>query len=226
MSAPRLILKQPTGWFAAGREFAQAITLLSDGAFKLYVHACLMANRHTGRLSATVDELARAMTRAPTAVAMNLDELEERAVCRVVRNGGLQLVLEIRDRFWPYQRQLTAGCAPEPETEFVRKVRGLFLASACVQASFSAADEKIAAGLHRRGVSLEQITRAILLGCARKYVAMLNAGTRTPITSLQYFSDIVEEVSEPAIPESYWEPLRTKVARMEQQWQQANPTKP
>jgi len=52
MSAPRLILKQPTGWFAAGREFTQAITILSDGAFKLYVHACLMANRYNGRLSA------------------------------------------------------------------------------------------------------------------------------------------------------------------------------
>jgi hypothetical protein len=225
MSTPRLILKQPTGWFAAGREFAQAITLLSDGAFKLYVHACLMANRHTGRLSATVDELARAMTRAPTAVAMNLDELEERAVCRVIRNGGSQLVLEIRDRFWPYQKQQIPNRAPEPETEFVQKVRGLFLAPACVQASFSAADEKIAAGLHRRGVSLEQVTRAILLGCARKYVAMINAGVRTPITSLQYFSDIVEEVNESAIPESYWEPLRAKVARMEQQWQNAHPTR-
>jgi hypothetical protein len=32
---------------------------------------------------------------------------------------------------------------------------------------------------------------------------MLNAATRPPITSLQYFSDIIEEVSEPAIPESY-----------------------
>jgi hypothetical protein len=226
MSAPRLILKQPTGWFAAGREFAQALTLLSDGAFKLYVHACLMANRHTGRLSATVDELARAMTRAPTSVAMNLEELEARAVCRVIRNGGSQLVLEIRDRFWPYQRQLTPGCAPEPEAEFVRKVRGLFLAPACVQASFSAADEKLALDMYRRGVSMEQITRAILLGCARKYVAMLNAGTRTPITSLQYFSDIVEEVNESAIPESYWEPLRAKMARMEQQWQNAHPARP
>jgi hypothetical protein len=45
-----------------------------------------------------------------------------------------QLVLELRDRFWPNQRQRTPGCAPEPEAEFVRKVRGLFLASACVQA--------------------------------------------------------------------------------------------
>jgi hypothetical protein len=226
MSAPRLILKQPSGWFAAGREFAQALTLLSDGAFRLYVHACLMANRHTGRLDATVDELARAMTRAPTAVAVNLDELEARAVCCVSRSGGSQLVLEIRDRFWPYQKQQPPGRAPEAEAEFVQKVRGLFLAPACVQAIFSAADEKIAAGLHRRSVSLEQITRAILLGCARKYVAMINAGVRTPITSLQYFSDIVEEVSESTIPESYWEPLRAKVARMEQQWQQARPATP
>jgi hypothetical protein len=226
MSAPRLILKQPTGWFAAGREFAQAIPLLSDGAFKLYVHACLRANRHTGRLDATVDELARAMTRAPTAVALNLDELEEHAVCRVTRNGGSQLVLEIRDCFWPYLKQQTPGCAPEPEAEFVQKVRGLFLAPACVQASFSAADEKLALGMYRRGVSMEQITRAIMLGCARKYVAMLNAGTRTPITSLQYFADIVEEVRESAIPESYWEPLRSKMARMEQQWQKGSQARP
>jgi hypothetical protein len=226
MSAPRLVLKQPTGWFAAGREFAQAITILSDGAFKLYVYACMRAGRQTGCLRATLDELARAMTRAPTTVTMNLDELEERAVCRVTRNGGPQLVLEIRDSFWPYLKQQTPGCAPEPEAEFVRKVRGLFLAPACVQASFSAADEKLALGMYRRGVSMEQITRAILLGCARKYVAMINAGVRTPITSLQYFADIVEEVNESTIPESYWEPLRAKVARMEQQWQQAHPARP
>jgi len=225
MSAPRLILKQPTGWFAAGREFAQAIPLLSDGAFTLYVHACLMANRHTGRLSATVDELARAMTRAPTAIAMNMKELEERAVCCVVRDEGSMFMLEISDRFWPYQRHQPPGRSG-PEAEFVQKVRGLFLAPACVQASFSAADEKLALGMYRRGVSMEQITRAILLGCARKYVAMLNAGTRTPITSLQYFADIVEEVKESAIPESYWEPLRSKMAQMEQQWQKGSQARP
>jgi hypothetical protein len=225
MSAPRLTLKQPTGWFAAGREFAQAIPLLSDGAFKLYVHACLMANRHTGRLSATVDELALAMTREPTAVAMNMKELEERAVCCVVRDEGSMFMLEISDRFWPYQRhQLPSRSGPE--AEFVQKVRGLFLAPACVQASFSAADEKLALGMYRRGVSMEQVTRAILLGCARKYVTMLNAGTRTPIASLQYFADIVEEVKESAIPESYWEPLRTKVTRMEQQWHKGNQARP
>ena len=157
---------------------------------------------------------------------MNVDELEERAVCCIRRDQSPQLMLEIRDRFWPYQRQPTPERTLGPETEFIERVRGLFLAPACVQASFSAADEKIAAGLHRRGVSLEQVTRAILLGCARKYVAMLNSGTRIPITSLQYFADLVEEVIESAIPESYWEPLRWKMERMEQQWQNVLPARP
>ena len=53
MSTPRFILKQPAGGFAAVREFAQAIPLVSDGAFRLYVYACLRAGRHTGCLRAT-----------------------------------------------------------------------------------------------------------------------------------------------------------------------------
>jgi hypothetical protein len=52
---------------------------------------------------------------------------------------------------------------------------------------------------------------------------MLNAELRAPITSLQYFSDVIEEVAGSAIPESYWEPLRAKLARMEQQWKHSHP---
>jgi hypothetical protein len=55
---------------------------------------------------------------------------------------------------------------------------------------------------------------------------MLNAGSRTPITSLQYFADVVDEVRESDIPESYWEPLRAKITRMEKQRLQAHTTKP
>jgi hypothetical protein len=97
-----------------------------------------------------------------TAVTLHLDELETCVVCRVVKNGGSQLVLEIRDSFWLYLKQQTPGSASEPETEFVQKVRGLFLTPACVQASFSDADEKLALGLYRRGFSMEQIKRAIM----------------------------------------------------------------
>lgn len=226
MSVPRLILKQPTGWFAAGREFAHAMMLVSDAAFKLYVHVCLSANRHTGCLVTSRIELARAVKQSPEKVATSLTELEDCGVCAVAGKGNANLALEISDRFWPYQKQPIPGCTRGAETEFVGKVRALFLAPACVQASFSAADEKIAIQLHRRGVQLEQMARAILLGSARKYVSMLNAGVRSPITSLQYFADVIDEVIRSPIPESYWEPLRAKVTRMEQQWLKAHAANP
>jgi hypothetical protein len=226
MSVPRLILKQPTGWFAAGREFAQAMMLVSDAAFKLYVHVCLSANRHTGCLVTSRIELARAVKQSPESVATSLAELEDCGVCAVAGNGNPNLALEISDRFWPYQKQPNPGCTRGAETEFIGKVRALFLTPACVQASFSAADEKIAIQLHRRGVPLEQMARAILLGSAHKYVSIMNAGVRSPITSLQYFADVIDEVIHSSIPESYWEPLRAKVARMERQWLQAHATKP
>lgn len=157
---------------------------------------------------------------------MEMTELEDRFVCRVTRDPDSHPMLEISDPFWPYQRRQSPDRALAPEVEFVENVRGLFMAPACVQASFSAADVKIAVNLHRRGDSMEQITRAILLGCARKYVTMINSGVRTPITSLQYFSDIIEEVTESAIPESYWEPLRSKVERIKQQWKKAHQARP
>jgi hypothetical protein len=92
-----------------------------------------------------------------------------------------------------------------------------------VQASFSVADEKIAANLYRRGVSAEQVRRAVLLGCARKYVAMINGQIRLPVTSLHYFVGLIDEVTtSTTIPDSYWEALKRKVHRMEASWLRAN----
>ena len=68
MSVDRLILKQPTGWFAAGREVAQALEMLSDGAFKLYMHLCLEADRHTGRVGIKPAELMRILRKDAAAI--------------------------------------------------------------------------------------------------------------------------------------------------------------
>jgi hypothetical protein len=50
--------------------------------------------------------------------------------------------------------------------------------------SFTAADEKLARSLFRRGVSLIHVERAILLGAVRKYAAVHENGHRTSISSL------------------------------------------
>jgi hypothetical protein len=218
MSAPRLTLKQPTGWFAAGREVAQAMTLLSDGAFKLYLHLCLQAERHTGRVVLNAAEWAQALGKDPAWIEACLDELYRNHICE---GGGGSV--EIRDRFWPYEKQ-AGGAAAAPEAEFVRHVRAAFLKPACVRSVFTAADEKLALKLYRREVPPEQVRRAIWLGCARKYVVMLNSQTRQPITSLAYFAPLVEEVSQPHIPASYWEHIRRKMEEIEKRWlQTVNP---
>src|ERR1700747_1550170 len=100
MNAPRLILKQPTGWFAAGREVAQALALLSNGAFKLYLHLCLQADRHTARGVLNLAEWPRVLRKDPATIEASLGELQLHQVCE--RRGDR---VEICDRFWPYQKQ-------------------------------------------------------------------------------------------------------------------------
>jgi len=88
MNSTPLRLKQSHGWFAAGREVAQALALLSDGAFKVYVYVCLSANRHTARLQISVPILERALQRDHQMLAQQLAELKDRAVCDVVLDAA------------------------------------------------------------------------------------------------------------------------------------------
>jgi hypothetical protein len=212
MSTGRLTLKQPTGWFAAGREVAQALAVLSDGAFKLYIHLCLQADRHTARARIELSGLARVLRKTPDLIEADLGELDRAGVCE--RGGG---GIEIRDPFWPYHKQ-TKSVASNPQAEFVRQAQEAFLKRACVRSTFTAADEKLALNLCRRGVSLEQLRRAIWLGCARKYIAMLNGQTRLPITSLAYFATLIDEVSQPDSSASYWEYVRGRMEEWEKRW--------
>lgn len=212
MSAARLTLKQPTGWFAAGREVAQALAVLSDGAFKLYIHLCLQADRHTAQARIELTALARVLRKTPALIEAYLGELDRSGVCEHCGDG-----IEIRDRFWPYHKQ-TRVVASNPQADFVRQAREAFLKRACVRSTFTAADEKLALNLCQRGVSLDQLRWAIWLGCARKYMAMLNEQTRVPITSLAYFATLIDEVSQPDSTASYWEYVRGRMEEWEKRW--------
>jgi hypothetical protein len=214
MSAARLILKQPTGWFAAGREVAQALALLSDGAFKLYMHLCLEADRHTGRVRIESAALTCILRTGAASIEAGLEELQDQGVCERQADQ-----VEICDRFWPYHKQVLLA-AGSPEVEFLRQARAAFLAPTCVHSTFTAADEKLARSLGRSGVTLEQLRRAIWLGCARKYVALLNDQSQLPITSLAYFASLIEEVRQPQIPTGYWEHVRRRTEELEKRWLQ------
>jgi hypothetical protein len=206
----RLQLKQPAGWFAAGREIACALQLLSDATFKLFVWICLHAERSRGTLAATPAELARALGKKESDVQVALEELQRQGLCTLSSEG----VLQIRDRFWPYQRPCES--TPSPDVRgYVENVKRLFLERRCVQSSFTAADEKLALALYRRGVSLIHVEHAILLGAVRKYAAVRQNGRGTPITSLHYFTNLFEEVQQ-EISTHYWTYIAHKVKTFEQ----------
>jgi hypothetical protein len=222
--APRLRLKKSTGWFAAGQEVATALPLLSDAAFKLYVFLCLNVDRHSARMAWEPMELAKLLQRDRQSVTDALEELCRRQVCirhpdAAGRIAPDRLSVEICDRFWPYEKPPVEEFGID-QNSYVQQVRQMLLRPACVRATFSGADERLAAILYRRGVTLVHLQRAIWLGCARKYVALLNGSEKAPmlVTSLNYFSGLVEEVPELAVGEDYWKHMQNKVTQLERMW--------
>ena len=210
--APRLVLKQSTGWFAAGWTFANAITVLSDAAFKLFAWLCLNADRHTGCIRITVAEMAQALGKSEGEIDTACDELIECGVCR----RGTDLELEIADGYWPYEKQPVES-GPQA---YVAQIRKLLSEPACIRCRFSAADEKLARDFYHRGVSLAQVERAIRLGCARKYATLLsNPDAAMPIASLSYFKTIIDEVMhDPDTADTYWAYIRRKAITLEREW--------
>ena len=80
---------------------------------------------------------------------------------------------------------------------------------------------------YRRGVTLVHLHRAIWLGCARKYVALLNGSEGAPmlVTSLNYFSALVNAVAETSVGEDYWEHMQNKVSQLERMWLDQTPAR-
>jgi hypothetical protein len=222
MKPARLELKCPSGWFAAGREVRLAVTLLSDSAFKLFVWVCLHADRRSGRLRVVIADLARSLQKTERQIDLSLQELVRAGACRFPAPGSL----EIQERFWPYQRHL-----PEPETDdaeaYIAAIRRLFLRHGCVCTSFSPADERLADNWRRRGVSLERAERAIYLGVARKYIALINNRKGSPITTLSYFAHLIDEVDQVDISPHYWRHVMNRTEQFERRWRTLNvPTHP
>jgi hypothetical protein len=213
MSTTHLHLKQATGWFAAGREVAGALTLLSDAAFKLFLWMCLHAERSHGTVSAPVVAMARCLGKSETEIAIALGELDQKGVCHRIADTRV----EITDRFWPYER-LPPQQEPESLSLYLGRVKQVFLQRACVRSAFTVADENLAVDLFRKGVPIENVERAILLGSLRKYVALLNHGRGSPITTLHYFSDLFAEVNQLEISTQYWGYVAYKLRGLEQRW--------
>ena len=225
----RLCLKDPPGWFVAGVSFRRALRTLSDGAFKLFAHLCLEADRRSGRFEGVQGELAKAIGKSRRIVGKYIDELKKKQVC-VVRSASNQYArtcIEIRDEYWPYRR------TPEVESvdgqvgnAYVEAIKSSFVTIGCSIGKFSARDAQFAQSLQQRGIPLETVQDALLIGAARKYISWLNGGAPQAIGSLAYFAALVSEIQERPLPAGYREYLREKIVQLSSAWAKEFPKVP
>lgn len=211
-------------FFAAGEGFEQALGVLSDAAFKLFAHVCLRARRPAGTLEFERAELARQLGKSRSTVGRCLQELVRQGVCRIepAPNQHRRSRLTVCARFWPYaavDSELTPAAGPA--AGYVASVRQAFLQPSCVQGRFDSTDECLARHWQSSGVPLETARNAILLGCTRKSIALLEQPAGLPIRSLHYFQPLLEEVlaaTPQTYPPEYWQHLRQHLLRCEQHW--------
>jgi hypothetical protein len=217
-----LCLKESSGWFAAGASYRQALRILSDGAFKLFAHLCLEANRPTGRYEAVQTELAKAIGKSRRIVGKYIDELQRKHVCTVrpASNQYSRTCFEISDEYWPYRRIEDASTAESPSANaYVDAIKNSFVSIGCTTGKFNPRDAQIAQNLQNAGVSLETVQNALLIGTVRKYVSWLNGGSHEPIGSLAYFLAMVSETQDRPLAPDYQEYLKRKVGQLKKAWE-------
>lgn len=209
-----------SNWFAAGLETQRALLSLSDGAFRLYFYICLNASRKTGTFSISYADLAHTLERSRRSISSHFDELRHRGVCiiRPAVNQHHSTEIEIADEFWPYTKENTGNRSSKGEADLAQ-VKSFLSARSCIQCAFSTADRTFAAGLLNGDVTLDQIERAIALGCCRRYISLLNGTASDPIFSLLYFRDVIDEVRDPGLPAGYWSYIMPELEHLERKWQ-------
>lgn len=221
MSSTSLRLKNTKNWFAAGVEVQQALEVLSDGAFKVFIYICLNAERKTGTLPTTQVDLARNLKKANGTIRKYLIEMEKAGVSQnhFSNNPVTRGSVQITPAYWPYERESDQSPDDDGSETLITKIKEMLAARACVRASFSIADEALAKQWFNAGVPLERIGQAILLGCSRKYVSWRNnQAIHGSITALRYFEPLLEEIGKQKIDSDYWKFLQSRIQRYEKLW--------
>lgn len=218
----KLRIKEPMGWFVAGEGFRLALSMLSDGAFKLFAHLSLQANRRTGRVTATHKELAATLGKSKRVVGTYVAELETKKVCSVLpgKNQFMATVYEISDCYWPYHRSPSPLESPEIQ-EYVESVRESYEKLGCTSGKLNAAGIEIVKQFYRNSIPIDVVIGALFLGACRKYESCLNGGTSDPIRSMAYFEPLVAEVQAKPLPDGYAGYLRGKLRRLAESWEKS-----
>ena len=213
----KLRLKRNKGWFPAGESFLNAMGVLSDHTFKLFVFVCLNADRETATYTASSTRLTAVLGKFRAEVERYITELQNKNVCLINRIPYGPITFRIMDAYWPYE-SCGSPAIQKDDGPYVQTVRNLFLGLGCASGRFGPSEADQARNLEKRGISLEELQDAMIVGACRKYVSWLNNGSSDPIASLHYFESLIEEIRERPFPPGYRDHLQMEVKKLADQW--------
>ena len=239
---PRVRLKDGETFFAASDSFDRASSKLSDGAFKLFAHLCVRADRRTGQYEVTLKQLATSLNKSRRIIGRYAAEVQVKGVCKIQMgsNQYARTIFEICEDYWPYVRgdyfplsmadsekvsdgsKMNAASTPLTQDlvpcSYIEEVRRVFTTLGCTRGIFRSADAAVAQSFFSRGIPLAVVTDALAVGAVRKYVSWINGNTSEAIASLKYFEAVVDELLENPLPFGYCEYMREKLKQFQERW--------
>jgi hypothetical protein len=213
-------IKQPN-WIPHGMEADLANRILSGNGARLFFYLYRRANRQNGQLDLRYKDVGDALGRTKPSIVKDFAELRKKGVCHInsAVNQHTLVHVEICDMFWPFEKAYLGKS--DVELQYFSQIRSLLEVRACVKCDFRPSDREFARDLLVRGIPMEQIERAIALGCSRKYASLLNGTDNAPIFRFAYFRDLIEEACE--TDPNYWKDIVNPVlTRLEVKWLKAN----
>jgi hypothetical protein len=99
------------------------------------------------------------------------------------------------------------------QEEYVHRVLEAYRKTPGAMGTVRRADRLLAAQLYQRGLSVKVIENALVLAATRRLNRPADAAPLGAIRSLAYFLPVIEEVLELRVGPTYFEYLRSKLAR-------------
>jgi hypothetical protein len=173
-------------------------------------------------LRITQTDLARNLKKTQGTIRKNLREMESTGVVCLNKFGNSPVepgTIQVAPGYWPYETGDTEHVPDGAADSFIADIRKALAQRACVHTSFSTADEALARQWFHRGVTLDRVRQAILMGCGRKYVSWRNnPAVHGYISSLRYFDSVINEIERQKIDPDYWGYIEFRLQRHEQLW--------
>lgn len=206
-----------SGWIPYGLEADSANRILSGNGARLYSYLYARAEKPSGHLDLRYSDVADWLVRSKRSIVDDFAELREKGVCQVdsAVNQYTLVHVEICDAFWPFEKSDREKS--DLEAQYLSEIRTMLGARACVECDFGPSDQKFARDLLASGTPIEQIRRAIGLGCCRKYASLLNGTDIELIYRFAYFRDLIEEASE-ADPKYWSDNVNPVLEKLEAKW--------